>query len=272
VPHASVQLWKSGSERHFQRMDADWDPLSSLLCWLGIHVSRFSPLAKLHSRQRYNWDCALASCVTVLVALGFDRTGADEAVYRTAGREFFRPLWTIDALLVLVTALSGCGRGNNIEVTFYTQTIGIADHHRDIGWYSEHMNVDEVRVAKQFQEARDTGSDIRQEKIHLSVLADQIEKSDTNASGKCYAIMLVDNHRLLNIKSHTSFTGGTSAETYSGHYIVLVDFDRSRDRFVYLNPAGDAQVLFLTSSQLDRCRDHPGTDNDCIVVRERLAA
>nr|KAJ3408809.1 hypothetical protein HK105_003163 [Polyrhizophydium stewartii] len=54
---------------------------------------------------------------------------------------------------------------------------------------------------------------------------------------------------------------------FEGHYIVLIGYDAKKDLFYYRDPAVDAELCCISSSDLEATRMSNGTDHDLIVIK-----
>ena len=58
-----------------------------------------------------------------------------------------------------------------------------------------------------------------------------------------------------------------SEDSFEGHYILLVGFDKRSDTFYYRDPGTQASLCSISGLQLQEARSASGTDHDAIVVK-----
>ena len=56
------------------------------------------------------------------------------------------------------------------------------------------------------------------------------------------------------------------SSSYVGHYVLLTSFDRAKDAYCVIDPAGSAEVISVDSRVLDGARLAHGTDEDLLLI------
>lgn len=132
-------------------------------------------------------------------------------------------------------------------------------------FYMEHMAEDERRVQQLFMEAKQAGIVLQNRSLHIE------ELQELMLSGHYLLVILVDKGRLEPWYSrmdlcYSALSCGAGGGGYTGHYLLLVGFDGTRQEFVVQDPAQPLPGLRLPSSVLDEARKSFGTDEDLLLV------
>jgi hypothetical protein len=182
-------------------------------------------------------------------------------------------IWTIDIAHLL--------RHFNLQVKFFTITLGANPAYADEKFYKEHMHTDEVRVHQLFKLAEEAGIEVNQRSLHLE------ELRQACSSRKSLVLILVDKRVLQtgysppNQDSNSvSSRGRPSANPllccgvlsnlcrpgYVGHYVLLYDYSYESKEFSMRDPASSTSRTAVKEATLEKARKSFGTDEDVIIV------
>lgn len=203
-----------------------------------------------HVRQMHSWDCGLACVLMVLRALGrnaYDLKHLQQLCGTTS-------VWTVDLAHLL--------RHFALDVCFLTVTIGANPGFALETFYKETMEEDRKRVDFLFERAAQAGIHIQRRSLSGQELAAVV------LSGSFLAIALVDKRKF----SHPGASAtclpeccGSSAG-YTGHYVVVCGYDRSREMFKIRDPASSSESHDISSHAFEEARKAFGTDEDLLLV------
>ncbi|KAI8599810.1 Guanylylate cyclase-domain-containing protein [Dissophora ornata] len=240
-----------------------------------------------HIDQESSWDCGLACVAMVANALGAHLSLAEVTMHCSV-----ESVWTIDLVYLLrklsndqvstpslksppllIPSLSP-GRDEGWDFTYYTSTIGADTAHSKERFYRKSFDDDQKRVNALFENA---------EAANIRVIELTLPLSDFKRFLYCgnYGIIALVNQRLLKCPqclektAFCSCSAGTLGSIvqrmkgfrYIGHFIVLVAYDPTEDRFYYRDPAEADDLCSISAVDLERARNSIGTDHDCIVVK-----
>ncbi|GAX83634.1 hypothetical protein CEUSTIGMA_g11058.t1 [Chlamydomonas eustigma] len=225
-----------------------------------------------HCKQHFSWDCGLACVFMVVKAFNAAALQSTPQVSDPHESDYDKlrelcpttSIWTVDLAHLL--------RRLGLEVCFLTKTLGPNPAYANEGFYMEHLQEDELRVSQLFSEANTAGI-----ALHQRSLSSQ-ELQEVAVTGACLVIALVDKRKLdpwlltADLLCPTLLGGsekGSSCEGdggYTGHYVLIVGFDISRQEFIVHDPAAPVSELRVSASALDLARRSFGTDEDLLIV------
>ncbi|XP_018722722.2 guanylyl cyclase 1 [Eucalyptus grandis] len=163
-------------------------------------------------------------------------------------------IWTIDLAYLL--------QKFSVKFSYYTVTLGANPNYSDETFYKYQLPTDVVRVNKLFREVIKAGisiwcRSISEEQISLLIL-----------SGKYVAIALVDQHKLSRswVEDVCASGLGDSGPGYTGHYIVICEYDTDEDEFKIRDHASSRKQDKVTSRCLSEARKSFGTDEDILLI------
>lgn len=202
------------------------------------HVPADAVYDHLIVRQIQSWDCGLACCSMLLKWIGLDIDCVESEEFY--GRK--SPLWTIELFLYL-RKYFGAG------ISMHTIYLGVNPATVTQEWYLKNSLVGEYgSVTQMFVDAKSQNWNVVKGEVCpelLKVTIGMVNKA---------AIVLVDN---------STFNGEESL-SYTGHYVVLIDYNAVLDTFTCLNPA----VLYpvhVAAAVVEKARLFPGTDQDILI-------
>lgn len=203
-----------------------------------------------HVRQMHSWDCGLACALMVLRALG--REAHDlKHLQRLCGTT---SVWTVDLAHLL--------RHFALDVCFLTVTIGANPGFALETFYKETMEEDRKRVNFLFERAAQAGIHIQRRSLTGQELAALV------LSGSFLAIALVDKRKFSHPGAGATCLPeccGTGAG-YTGHYVVVCGYDRSREVYKIRDPASSSVSHCISARALEEARKAFGTDEDLLLV------
>jgi len=177
-------------------------------------------------------------------------------------------IWTIDIAHLL--------RHFNLQVKFFTITLGANPAYADEKFYKEHMHTDEVRVHQLFKLAQEAGIEVHQRSLPLE------ELKEVCSSSKALVLILVDKRVLQagNSSSNNNAVASGHANRllccgvlsnlvrtgYVGHYVLLYDYNAVTGEFSMRDPASSTSRTTVKEATLERARKSFGTDEDVIIV------
>ncbi|ORX88055.1 hypothetical protein K493DRAFT_341409 [Basidiobolus meristosporus CBS 931.73] len=216
-----------------------------------------------HIIQLADWDCGLACVYMILVGLGLKNTSMTDIRQACA----VESVWTIDLAYLI-------RKFYDVDFTYYTSYMGINPTHTTQEFYQESMEGDEERISRQFSAAK---------KNNIRVIRMILPLVDFKRFllGQKYAILTLVDLRFLKCekcrRKRNVFSGlcgpfgcfqsSASKGEYIGHFIVLIQYDFSRNLFIYRDPGSHDDHCTIRPDQLEKARSSMGTDHDCIVVK-----
>ena len=215
-----------------------------------------------HVRQQHNWDCGLACVLMIVHAHGMKHVDL-RYLRDICGTT---SIWTVDIAHLL--------RHFNLQVKFFTVTLGANPAYADEKFYKEHMRTDEVRVHELFKSADKAGIQLSQTSIKMDDLRSAC------ALSRNLVLILVDKRVLqagLSSPDNTSPVGGKGLlccgvlsslyrPEYVGHYILLYDYSYETKEFSIRDPASHSSRATVDEDTLEKARKSFGTDEDVIIV------
>lgn len=202
----------------------------------------------IHVRQRYNWDCGLACTEMAMKCVNASNLSAIQVdsspmVPITHGE----PLWTIELYIGMRE------RGLNAEMS--TSVKGVNTEHINLDFYKQAVGTNNDTIARintKFHDVEKIGW-----RVSDAVPTDALPAMFAHSDMLC-AIVLV-NWYILTSRNllHTEFFG---------HCILLIGYDISTSRFMYMDPLLGPLTQFVDKTVFDAARVSPGTDMDMIIV------
>ena len=204
-----------------------------------------------HVQQARHWDCGLACVLMALKALHLDARGGLAMLAEMCGTA---SIWTIDLAHLLVKM--------GARVKMCTLTVGANPAFAGQRFYKETLGEDGGRVRKLFQMARQEGVLVEKRRVK------ERELKDIVLAKREIVIVLVDKAELIyrNIAYAAPARTRTQATQYTGHYVLLADYDDDHDVYVVRDPAMGASALELDATRLETARSAFGTDEDILLV------
>jgi len=208
-----------------------------------------------HVQQRHNWDCGLACVLMVLRTFGITSYTLQLLQELCSTRS----IWTIDLAHLL--------RYFGMNVTFLTTTFGANPDYASETFYREHIEEDEQRVGRLFQEAQGKGIQLHQCSLNVQQLQAVV------VSGCFILILLVDKRKLSPSSRPSALLHGATvrsaalaAKGYTGHYIVISGFDAGKQEYTVCDPALPSRHTTISVAALEAARQSFGTDEDTLLV------
>ncbi|ORY00485.1 hypothetical protein K493DRAFT_210904, partial [Basidiobolus meristosporus CBS 931.73] len=196
----------------------------------------------------------LACVYMILVALGLKNTSMTDLRLACSTDS----VWTIDLAYLI-------RKFYDVDFTYYTSYMGINPSHTTQEFYQESMESDEERVSRQFASAKK--NNIRVIRLILPLV-----DFKRFLIGQKYAILLLVDLRFLKCEKCKVRATRYGSETYSQdfvilsnafrHFIVLIQYDLTRNLFIYRDPGSHDDYCTIQPDQLEKARSSVGTDHD----------
>lgn len=224
------------------------------------HMCHDAPTQLVHVKQGELWDCGIACVQMVMMWIRTDGCcESRETMLQVIGTE---SIWSIDLIYLLATII----QKDEAAFMLCSNTFGVDQRHRALGYYQRAFHQDEVRVNQRFQEAARSGWPVLCLKyLSLAQVVRLISRED------CIAIVLLDN----------SILRKRVGSTYAGHYVILcgisfqpehlarVDGTMSKYCMVIKNPAISEETSYICPSGFEEAWRATGTDEDILFVTKR---
>ena len=205
-------------------------------------------------KQSSSWDCGLACVKMVLEAYNINYSDID-TVY--SALDLNTSVWTIDLCYIL--------KHYNISHIFRTCTIGVDKNYSNEPFYKDYYTDDSSRVQRLFDQAEGAGLRFEKRTVSMSEIVKHLKTHRP-------IIVLVNWPFTKSQKSSFSLCFRPffrSSGKYQGHFLLLTGCSENGKKLIYLNPEKLSRKS-VASSVLDNARKSFGTDQDIILITERL--
>ncbi|XP_058836763.1 protein GUCD1 [Topomyia yanbarensis] len=213
----------------------------------------------VHFRQRFDWDCGL-SCIFMLLGRSERRQFLNDFkdICRSGG--FGESTWTIDLCYLL--------KDFGIKHKYLTTTFGANPSHLGKEYY-KCFNEDEIRVNEKFRNANFRGISIETISVPYDYLIQHLGCHGNIILLTSASLLYCDLCKVNKLSMELRSCLGLKS-AYMGHYIILCGYDQRIQKFMYRNPAFKDKVCFMSFDAMDRARKANGTDEDIILIYDKL--
>ena len=247
-----------------------------------------------HIRQSETWDCGIACLQMILRWLRCTEDDYLSAMRGKIDRAYLlnqvatQSIWTVDLIMLLEGLLKDNSittaevlNHNTTSYLFCSQVWGVNTEHSTTGYYEQAFVADSARVNKLCEEMN---------RLNLPILCPyQLEFQqmiNLISNRHCIAILLVDNHVLMQEAMATEDSVNGEQDTYMGHYVVVCGISTNPDHLVesyameeiamqeptdpyciaVANPGVSKPIMFVNPQRLERAWRANGTDCDVIFI------
>eukprot|EP00884_Botryococcus_braunii_P022225 jgi/Botrbrau1/8687/Bobra.0311s0002.1 len=212
-----------------------------------------------HVKQRHNWDCGLAAVAMVLNF--FDIPGTE--LHHLYELLKVTSIWTIDLAHLLAEF--------NVEVELRTLCNGVNPYYGHLLDFYQYSAVkDKERVHRKFKEAEERGIKVKLQSTSeddLRRLVSQGHLVIALVDISSLTLTIENNNYRYVFKKETTRSHHPRPAGYSGHYVVIIDYDNRTNSFLLRDPAIQSDVdIWVASHVLQQARHAFGTDEDLLLV------